>query len=98
MKEPLSRSSRIIMASKQSTCGQLYLEAESFFSTPPLRQFFNRDVFVPGLRLAAAVDLQTDDAEQRNCIVRLGVIECLIAVERGAQPLALAPDDVFVPV
>src|SRR2546427_685881 len=62
------------------------------------RQFFNRGVFVPAFRLSAPVNLQADDAKLRDCVVRLGVIEGLIAVEPGAQPFAFTADDVFVPL
>ena len=67
-------------------------------ATASSAQFLNGDVLVPGLRLAAAVDLQADQAVARNLRVGLGVVDGLTAVDREADPRTLGPDLVVVPV
>src|SRR6266568_3938831 len=63
-----------------------------------LRQLLDRDLLVPGLGFAAAVNLKAEDAELLDLLVRLGVIDGLMAVDRQPDAFALAAHLVIIPV
>jgi hypothetical protein len=56
------------------------------FDLSGLFQFLDGDVLVPGLGLAAAVDLQADQPVTGNRRVGLGVVDRLTPVDRKLDP------------
>src|SRR5712692_1725368 len=63
-----------------------------------LRQLLNHDLLVPRLSFPAAVNLKAEDAKRLDLLVRLGVIDGLMAVDRQPDAFAFAAHLVIVPV
>src|SRR4026209_1944560 len=94
---PSARGRCVPTRRRPSTQARAVRTRRRAFSANDSSQFLNRDVLVPGLDLAAAVDLETNQSVPWNLRVGFRVVDRLAAIDRETDTRPLGADAVVVP-